>query len=202
MTSILSRWGGLASIGGGILWLAFFGLQAVAPAATTSEPYMVLNHTLQAIYVFMFLLSGLLFAAGLLGLYTRQGERAGAIGNMGAVVAVLGGALFVAGGLLTSFFEIDWAWSMMMFGLALLMASLLLLGISALGTRELGRWSFVPLIVGVLSLAAFVSAFLGVPDLEPVGPWLGPALATLVGVGWVLIGYALVAERRRPETVS
>lgn len=195
MTAILSRWGGPAAILGGILWLTYCILQVIAPAVLTVEPYTVLNKTADVIYKVMLLLSLMLFAVGLLGLYARQAGSAGSLAKLGGAAAILGGLLFAVGGSLAAFFSIDGTWYMMMGGIAVLFVSLLLLGVSALRTQVLGRWSFVPLLVGMLDLAAFLSAFMGLFQHGPLGVWLGTLLAALVGVGWVLLGVALLSNK-------
>ena len=183
---------------GGILWLTYFILQTVAPAALTVEPYTVLNQTAEVIYSGILLLSLILFAVGLLGLYARQAGGAGSsesVAKLGGVTAVLGGLLFIVGGSLAAFFDIAGTWYMMMAGVVMLFVSLLLLGVSALRAQLLGRWSFVPLLVGMFNLAAFLLAFTGLYQLKPLGEWLGVALTVLVGVGWILLGLVLLSTR-------
>lgn len=195
MKSNLSRLAGLAAIFGGILWLGFFILQATAPAALNTEPYTVTNPVAYVIYNLMFLLAVLLFVVALLGLYASQAERAGTAGKVGAVLAAVGGLLFITGGVLSSLFDVDGMWYLMMAGAAVLPISLVALGVATLRTQVLGRWSFVPLLVGALSIAAFLSGFLGIFEAEPLGMWIGIALTALMGIGWVLLGYALTVGR-------
>ena len=195
MRSKLSRWGGPAAILGGILWLGFFVLQATAPAALNTEPYTVTNPVAYIIYNLMFLVAVLLFVVALLALYARQAEHAGAAGKIGVVLAAVGGLLFITGGVLSNLFNIDGMWYLMMAGAAVLPISLIALGAATLRTQVLGRWSFVPLFVGALSIAAFLSGFLGIFEAEPLGIWIGIALTALMGRGWVLLGYALAVGR-------
>lgn len=201
MRSNLIRWGGPAAILGGILWLGFFILQATAPAALNTEPYTVTNPVAYVIYNLMFLAAILLFVAALLGLYARQVDRAGAAGKIGVVLAAVGGLLLITGGALSNLFNIDGMWYLMMAGAAVLPLSLLALGAATLRTQVLGRWSFVPLAVAALSIAAFLSGFLGIFEAEPFGMWIGVTLTALMGAGWVLLGYAL-AVGRPIETAS
>jgi len=195
MKSKLSRWGGPAAMLGGILWLTYFILQTVAPAALTVEPYTVLNRTAEAIYNVILLLSLILFAVGLLGLYARQADRAAVAGKLGGATAILGGLLIGLGASLSAFFNIDGTWYMLMGGIVVLFISLILLGVSTLSTQILGRWSFVPLLVGVVCLATFLSASTGLFQIDTLGTWLGAALPSLVGVGWILLGIALLLTR-------
>ena len=195
MKSNLSRLGGPAAILGGILWLTYITLQAIAPAALTEEPYTVLNRTAEVIYSVILLLSVMLFAVGLLGLYARQADRAGSVAKLGGAAAILGGVLFGVSGSLVAFFPIDGAWYFMMGGAIVILVSLLLLGVSTLSTQVLGRWSFVPLLIGMFFLAAFVFGSTGLFQLEPLGAWLGASLATLVGAGWILLGVALLSNK-------
>lgn len=108
---------------------------------------------------------------------------------------MLGGLLFGVGGLLAAFFAIDGAWYFMMGGAIVILVSLLLLGVSTLSTQVLGRWSFVPLLIGMFCLAAFVFGSTGLFQREPLGAWLGASLAALVGAGWILLGVALLSNQ-------
>lgn len=198
MKSNLSRWGGPAAILGGILWLTHFILQTIAPAALKVEPYTVLNQTAEVIYSVILILSLILFALGLLGLYARQVGSSGSadlVAKLGGAMAILGGLLIAVGGPLVAFFDMDGTWYMLMGGVTVLFLSVLLLGVSTLSTQVLGRWSFVPLLIGVFCLAAFLSAFTGLFQLDSLGTWLGVALPTLVGAGWILLGIALLLNR-------
>jgi hypothetical protein len=191
LSTKLIQWDGPAAILGGLLWLLFFILQATAPAALNVEPYTVTNPVAYIAYNLMFLLSVLLFVIALLGLYARQAERAGAAGKAGAALAVLGGMLFITGGVLSGLFDIDGMWYLMMVGVIVLSLSLVVLGAATLRTQALRRWSFVPLFLGALGIASFLSAFLGLFEAGPLGMWMGIALPALTGAGWVLLGYAL-----------
>jgi len=189
------HWGGPAGILGGILWLGFFVLQATAPATLNTAPYTVTNPVAYVIYNLMFLGAGLLFVITLLALYARQADRAGAVGKIGVVLAVVGGLLFMTGGVLSILFNIEGMWNVMLAGAAVLPISLIALGVSTLSTQVLERWSFVPLLIGMFCLAAFVFGSMGLFQLEPLGAWLGASLAALVGAGLILLGYALAVGR-------
>jgi hypothetical protein len=191
----LIRWGGPAAVLGGILWLGFFVLQATAPAALNTEPYTVKNPVAYVIYNLMFLGAVLLFVIALLALYARQADRHGAAGKIGVVLAAVGGLLFITGGVLSNLFNVDGMWYLMMAGAAVLPISLMALGAATQRTQALGRWSLVPIAVGLLSIAAFLSGFLGIFEAEPLGMWVGIAFTGLMGVGWMFLGYALWSRR-------
>ena len=75
-------------------------------------------------------------------------------------------------------------------GLVFIGAGMLLWGLLTLRERALGGWSFVPLVLGLLSLTAIavvVPNLFGVLERSVVPP--------LFAIGWMLLGYALVTSR-------
>jgi energy-converting hydrogenase Eha subunit A len=90
-SSDLIRWGGLAALVGGVLFvvaellgLPTINIESFSETATTAS---------FAIQTTTFLLGVVLMLLGLVGLYARQSEAAGALGLIGFLVAFLGTVL-------------------------------------------------------------------------------------------------------------
>ena len=90
-SSDLMRWGGLAALVGGVLFvvaellgLPTINIESFSETATTTS---------FAIQTTTFLLGVVLMLLGLVGLYARQSEAAGALGLIGFLVAFLGTVL-------------------------------------------------------------------------------------------------------------
>ena len=78
-------------------------------------------------------------------------------------------------------------WMLFLLGFLIMSIGLVLFGVAAVRANELPRWRALPLMVGVAGLMAFL-----------FGPFLVAAadlLLTLIGVGWILLGYALWSEK-------
>ena len=90
-SSNLMRWGGLAALVGGVLFLVaeLLGLPTLN-RETFSETATTASFAIQQL---LFLLGVVFVLLGLLGLYVRQSEAAGALGLIGFLVAFLGTVL-------------------------------------------------------------------------------------------------------------
>ncbi len=169
------RWGGFALVAGGVLGvvagilsllLAFGVLSPLSPGYEYYEDYYRGKRLLNALYDLPAPVGTLLVAAGLGGLYALLAGRpkrrlAGLVARAG-VVLVVSSALFMAGpGLyraltqpppfpygppegptLSEIFSVVASFEAT--------AGVLMLGIAALRARGLGRWSSLPLVLGVL----------------------------------------------------
>ena len=150
-------------------------------------------------------------AAGTLGLYARAVGGSRKLATLGFALALLpavalaGTALYESLVVLSSgypegapLFPPLLLWAIGMVNIA----GLALLGVALLRTRALGRWSALPLAIGLLPLAA---PLLLLPFVTgPGGQLAGPALLLqavfdlpdFVGdLGWVLLGYLLWSGR-------
>ena len=94
--SILIRWSGPASvIGTGLLIVQVALSSALGPGQGTANPYEIYDPLLYVVYNVLFDCALLLFAVGLVGLYTRQAPRSGRLGKMSRLLALGAGALVV-----------------------------------------------------------------------------------------------------------
>jgi hypothetical protein len=193
------RWGGLASIVGGIGLAAFVLIhpwdQFVGAAVARTGRWR-LAHTLHFV--------GAAFALlGLSGLYLRQITQIGGLGTFGFILSFIGTAMFVGTGMITAF-----VWPMLavhapatvelhgaMFDAPALIALSLtavmviagyaLFGIASLKAGLLPRSGIVVMVVG---------AILGMLPPHPLGalPWAGLVLGgVMYGAGLIWLGWFL-----------
>lgn len=169
----LVRWGGVAAMLGGAVWLGaitLYGLQPEGPPGTWRRGWFSPNTAVALALALMFL--------GVLGIHARQRARAGWLGWAAVAVAALGLALMAAGRLAVDVNLLP-AWPTMGIAMAVLFLGLLLLGASILRAGVLPRAAGGLLMVGVL--AFFVGNF------EDPSIWL----FLLFGAAWVWLGYSL-----------
>ena len=124
-------------------------------------------------------------AAGLV-ILARDAGRFGTLARTGIVVAAVGAALPVVGGLVQGIlFDGDYPYMpyFVIPGVLALVIGFVLLGISVLRAGVLPRWAAVLLIVGTL-------AMLGFNDQNALA-----LLAIPSGIGWVAVGYVLWSGR-------
>jgi len=200
--------GGLAAILGGVLWIAVRVLVLLEPPPFSYDAY---NR--------MFVAPLLLLLVGLLGLSARSAGGRRRLARTGTMAAVGGCALLIAGNVAEFWFvlmqskpnanaayqsgaEEVWigseiGWMLFLLGFLIMSIGLVLFGVAAVRANELPRWRALPLMVGVAGLMAFL-----------FGPFLVAAadlLLTLIGVGWILLGYLLWSARgasaRQPSRV-
>ena len=124
-------------------------------------------------------------AAGLV-ILARDAGRFGTLAKTGIVVAAVGAALPVVGGLVQGIlFDGDYSYMpyFVIPGVLALVIGFVLLGISVLQAGVLPRWSAALLIVGTLAMLGFndqnALALLAIPN----------------GIGWVAAGYVLWSGR-------
>ena len=185
MSSALIRWGGLAAMVGGALWVIATLIHASKPrgciaAECASRPMRETG----ALGGILTLLSVLLLAAGAAGLLTlvRSGGRFGRTGKAGAVIGAVGAALLVISGLIQAlFFGGDFPLMpyFVVPGLLALVAGFLLVGIAILRSGVLPRWVAVLVIVGALAMLVANEQTARVLLMIPFG------------VAWVAVGYVL-----------
>lgn len=137
--------------------------------------------------MFAFLMP-LMFLVGVWGLYTLSRDRVGALGRTGFLVSLAGLATSVVGSIAVTF--VDPFWFVFVLGMLAGLVGLALAGTSILRERLLGSLSFVPLFLGVFGLFALMS---GDPANSAYGRTVGLVLWVLFGLGWVLMGFALIS---------
>jgi hypothetical protein len=179
------RSSGLASMLGGVLLSGLFAVILFVPESI-GAPFIALF-----LYVWVSLI------AGLIGLHARQKGHYGAakwLAWIGLVLTMIGPLQSVLLGLLP-FFLMGFGLVLMSITTAFLIMGfgLVLMGIAAIKANVL-RWKALPLVMGVLGIAAWyayqTAAQLGSDDslLWNIGV---QALVTFFGAGWVLLGYTL-----------
>ena len=168
-SSNLVRWGGLAAMVGGLMWVVKGG----AILLTGQQPPVVFESAMP------------LFAVGLLGLHARLDGRGGRLGKAGVLVAyaAVASAAIVFMAPLAPFYAVAG------FGPFL---GLVLLGSATLRARVFRPpWSALPLAMGLgvplLILAGGALAMISERLLEiPI---------VLVGLAWMLLGYSVLVVK-------
>ncbi|MGI9048697.1 MAG: ester cyclase [Rubrobacteraceae bacterium] len=212
------RWGGFALVAGGLLGVASGIVRSVLTVEysnVTSPDFGILKQL--SILSGVSMLVGMLFVAlGLVSLYAlvaARSERVRRLAGAGLLIATLPSIAFVGLFLYSylgpqsgyydsgpgSFFNalfFAWAW-IRPFGI-------LLLGVAALWGRGLGRWRFLPAVIGLMACVS--SAF--IYFVYQTGAWFpggGAILSALLSsvpflvpdLGWTLLGTLLPGAKRR-----
>jgi hypothetical protein len=189
-SSSLIRWGGLAAMLGGTLWVVGAVLTASKPRGCIgAECAFRPTREFGAFDAVLALLAVLLLAVGVAGLvvHARHAGRFGMLGSIGLVAGAVGAALLVVSSLVQAiFFGGDFP-LMPLFvipGVLALVVGFLLLGFAVLWAKVLPRWVAVLLVVGSLAMLGFndqnTQALMAIP----------------FGIAWVAVGYALWSGRR------
>jgi hypothetical protein len=190
-SSSLIRWGGLAAMLGGALWIVMRFLITFEPPPLDSTEY---SRLLPAPL--------LLLLVGLMAVQAQHVGHAGWPGWTGSVVAFIGLLLLLAGNVM-----VFWMFSITgiltsVLGTFTLCLGLALVGIATIRAKVLPRWSrALPLIIGLLSPVQY---FASLGSLI-FGDLPGLVLTVLFGTGWAVLGYALwsdTAEPRQPRSFS
>lgn len=179
------RWGGLAAMLGGALWVVGNVIHASKPRGCVAEEcaFRPMRES-GALDGILMLLSLLLLLAGVVGLVVlaRRSGRFGKTGRAGVVVGAVGATLLVMSGLIQAlFFGGDFPLMpyFVVPGVLALILGFVLLGIAILVAGVLPRWAALLLIVGALAMLGFneqtALALMAVP----------------LGVAWVAVGYVL-----------
>lgn len=184
----------LACVSGGALWaLTPLGIQLSEQKYKTPDVFWKL-----------FPSAPLLLLIGLAGLHLLLSDRYGWLGKVGFFVTLSGLALTIAGDVGQFWFELDDAYMVtapayrsFRLGLLVLAVGSITLGVAALRTGALSRWSAVPLAGGSVGVLVAVTKDFG--DV-------GAALWILYGSCWAWLGLALLlraflASRRKKRGV-
>ena len=183
------RWGGLASILGGGLWVAETIGAVVAPSAhwVTADTEVILAPSLYRLYGLLFALGALGVLGGVAGLAARRVAGPGWLGRAGFYVAAGGAGLYALSGLAQAttlrFYGALWGPGFFSLGIGMTLA-----GVAIIRARGVPRWRALPLVIGLwppLLIAVVVS-------YPHPGSWDG----MFVGFGllWALLGYALRSD--------
>lgn len=183
-TSDIIRWGGIAAMLGGVLWVVWSNLFRVSVEAA-GGPFAD----------GLLLLAALLTLAGLVGLHALQGGRYGRMGRAGFYTAAVGlfvqalAALVLLIGSEATFLQ----WLVAPVGSLTVLVGLVLYGAATLQARVLAPWCGLGLIV-IPPIAFYMNSRVFYGGLA------------LYGVLWVALGYVLWSRRgtaaKQPSRVS
>jgi hypothetical protein len=134
----------------------------------------------------------LFFLLPAVGLYSLGRGHLGTLGRRGAMLAVGSLLMTIAGRLTVGFAGV--LWSLVVLGLLGAFTGLTLIGVAFIRSRLLGRWSFLPLALGLVGLVIVLT---GEPAHSALGYGVALLLSLLFASGWVLLGYALWSQRLR-----
>ncbi len=189
-SSNLVRWGGIAAVVTGLIFVVLFVLfnpeQGLATATFFSSP-------VSTVLFFVALLGQV---AGMAGLHALQGGRHVRLGAAGSVVAFVGFALVLIAFIALSLVGDTSSVGVVVFALLLLLGilapfvGLALLGVATLRARVLPSWFGVLLIVGLPVVAVLMGS-----QLVGIG-------LVVYGVFWILVGYVLLASGNAQVTRS
>ena len=180
-TANLIRWGALAALASGALWIAGGILHLAYP----QDPPGTLGYFLNYLGTAVFSAAYLGMLGGLVGLHVRQMDSYGRLGRAGFLLAFGGAALAFVGQATSGIFPqngtLGWLFSDPGFGfqagILLTSLGLLLMGIATTRAGVLPRWCGFGLIALVIFLA--------------LGAYGGFVVAGLI---WLALGYALGSE--------
>ena len=201
LSSNLIRWGGLAAMVGGALWVPYGVFEILEPWGTDTVYRdnvgysLITNTSLFVTYSLPGSLALLLTSLGLLGVVARLGLRAGRIARIGLILAYVAVALAILSlaGVIVLFDPLFTGGRV--FGSLALGTATFLAGVDALSSRRAAQgWATALMALGLAGIFLFplwplVYALQWVPEA------VGAAFMTLFGLGWVLLGYILWPAR-------
>ena len=179
MSSSMVRWGGVAGVASGVIFVVSGILTLIAPPQ--GAPSSLGDYLLSAALIVAFALA-LVAVAGLHAAQSRSG-RYGWLGAAGALLTFVGYAIVLVAAHITTLAGGEPSQTVRVVGgLAVLVGSILL-GAMTLRARLLPWWCGVLLIVG-FPLGGILEGLVGVGSENIV-----------LGIVWEAIGYALVSQR-------
>jgi hypothetical protein len=188
-SSNLIRWGAIAALIGGVLYVLTGIMSLFAPQEEVLDSFT--DYLIEVLFVLA--LVGTLVAIA--GLHVLQKERYGRLGAAGFLTAFVGYVLLLVAAATTILTGREALDIIFLLGSLVALVGLTLLGAMTLRARVLPKWCGV-LLIGGLPLTVFLDIVTG-----------GGAGGILLGVVWALVGYALLATRggapaQQPSRVS
>ncbi|MBK9055590.1 MAG: hypothetical protein IPL78_33205 [Chloroflexi bacterium] len=142
----------------------------------------------------------MLFA--LIGTRLRFHQSAGVLGRLGLALSVAGCVGVIVAVLATTLLSRPWVNYAAVGCVLSIRIGYILFGVDALRYRLLPRGNLLPLLVGLTVVLSLPLYWFGVPAFLPT-PWATPFLHfALTGAGWVLLGVAMMDQRREPQPTA
>jgi hypothetical protein len=181
-STLVIRLGGLAGILAGLLYfVGYTGMaELLAPVMSNLGGHVVLS------------LAGMATLPALVGVLARDTGRSVRLGAVGYSLSFIGAAVFSVGNLAEGVFTVEFGVVLFRVGLMILTVGVVVLGFGVRRGKVLPAWAVWPLVAGwvaflpvanspiVFGFAFFVPSLLG---------------AGVLGVGWVVVGYALLVRQ-------
>jgi hypothetical protein len=198
-------------------WAFIVGAVLVLPGALMSLLWgtryqLNLDASLMPAMAFASWLAPILLAVGLLGLRSRYGREAGALGRWVLLGGAAVGSAMVSIGLLGMWFAAssataDSLWLAWALGLLLLLGTLFVFGIVALVRQPLPRWNWLPLVAGawpilvlvVVTIAGQLTLRSGLAPAGLIAPAILIAGVVIMIFALILLGYVLQSDARRDQ---
>ena len=191
-SSDLIRWGGLAALLAGVLWIVL-GLVSLAITRPVAGPAFQGTFSYYLVEV-IFSLACIGMLGGLVGLHIVQARGLGRLGTVGFNLAFTGTALIVISTVTTLLLGRAVLGILFVVGMLGTLVGFALLGGATLRARVLPQWCGIVLLVSVLGFPVYF-----VFDVYGGG--------IVFGVIWLALGYALLSNRgqaggEQPSRVS
>lgn len=194
------RLSGWALMLGGITFILFF--LGIYIEENVYDPLRRFQAFSQFSFLITVWVTPILFSVGLLGLRTRYGDEVGSLGkNILLFGAIAGPATTIIGFTITA--TVEWGWTLLFAGDAVLLGCLAIFGVLALNVKPLPRWNGLPLIAGlwfpILMPASLIANANGISDALITS--LSTLLMPLQCIALVMLGYVLQSDTPE-ETVT
>lgn len=201
MSSNIIRWGGLAAILGGALWIVFFTGHTFTHGSTQSPRDAAILGFESLDFYRLLAIPPLLFIWGLVGVRATRDRPDGRLGRVGFAAALVGLVMLALGVILETwiidpskdFYNplVQGGWILFLFGLfPVLPAGMILFGLGSSGIER--RLRMLAVIIGLLAPLQLLEGFLSLVSTGSL-MWdlLYATLRGLLGLGWILLGYVL-----------
>jgi hypothetical protein len=176
MSSDLVRWGGLAGVAAGVLYVLSAIISLFAPQQRVFDSFS--DYLIEILFVVA--LAGTLVAIA--GLHALQSGPYGRLGAAGSLIVFVGYALLFVAAAATTLAGREVLDAVFPVGVLAILVGSILLGAMTLRTRVLPWWCGVLLIVGF-------------PLTVPLDVAISGAGGIALGIVWALVGYALMSRR-------